>query len=86
MITKTILTIVTFFIIDMVWEDSTCCGATRPVQHNYWAHEPKLLKPKQPRTSALQQEKPPQWEACSPQLHKAQQSNKDQAQPKIKET
>ena len=21
----------------LVWEDPTCCGATRPVSHNYWA-------------------------------------------------
>ena len=21
----------------LVWEDPTCCGATRPVRHNYWA-------------------------------------------------
>ena len=41
----------------LVWEDPTCCGATRPVRHNYWAcplepashnywaHVPQLLKP-----------------------------------------
>ena len=40
-----------------VWEDPTCCGATKPVRpnywacalepvsHNYWAHVPQLLKP-----------------------------------------
>ena len=21
----------------LVWEDLTCCGATKPVRHNYWA-------------------------------------------------
>ena len=26
-------------------EDPTCCGATTPVRHNYWAHVPQLLKP-----------------------------------------
>ena len=29
----------------LVWEDPTCCGATKPVRHNYWAHVPELLKP-----------------------------------------
>ena len=40
----------------LVWEDPTCCGATKPVQHswaralaaadhNYWAHVPQLRKP-----------------------------------------
>ena len=26
-------------------EDPTCCGATKPVSHNYWAHVPQLLRP-----------------------------------------
>ena len=41
----------------LVQEDPTCCGAAKPVHysywacaleptsHNYWAHEPQLLKP-----------------------------------------
>ena len=41
----------------LVWEDPTCCGAAKPVRHNYWAcalepvshnywaHVPQLLKP-----------------------------------------
>ena len=29
----------------LVWEDPTCCGATKPVRHNYWAPVPQLLKP-----------------------------------------
>ena len=41
----------------LVWEDPTCCGATKPMRHNYWAcalepashnywaHVPQLLKP-----------------------------------------
>ena len=41
----------------LVWEDATYHGATKPVRHNYWAHVP--------RACALQQEKPPQWEACA---------------------
>ena len=24
----------------LVWEDPTCCGATKPVRHNYWACVP----------------------------------------------
>ena len=39
----------------LVWEHSTCCRATKPMGHNYWARAP-------------QQEKPPQWEAGTPQL------------------
>ena len=28
----------------LVWEDPTCCGAAKPVRHNYWdcALEPML--------------------------------------------
>ena len=58
-------------------EDPTCRRATKPERHNYWAHVPQLLKPTHPKARALQQEKPPQWEACtksspcSPQLEKA---------------
>ena len=29
----------------LVREDPTCCGATGPASHNYWAHVPQLLKP-----------------------------------------
>ena len=29
----------------LVWEDSTCCRAAKPVCHNYWACAPDLLKP-----------------------------------------
>ena len=56
----------------LVWEDSTCLGATKPVSHNYWAHEPQLLKPVHPRARAPQQEKSLQREAPMPQLHKAE--------------
>ena len=57
-------------------EDSTCCGATKPTchtfcspaleptTHNYWDHRLQLPKPLLPRGRALQQERPPQWEAC----------------------
>ena len=29
----------------LVREDPTCCGATKPVCHDYWARVPQLLKP-----------------------------------------
>ena len=55
----------------LVWEDSTCHGAAKPVHHSYWAH---TLLPVS-RTywtlhtlEALQQEKPLQWEAYTQQL------------------
>ena len=40
----------------LVLEDPTYRGATEPVRHSYWARVP--------RARALQQKKPPQWEAC----------------------
>ena len=67
-------------------------GAAKPLCRNYWAHVWQLLKPMNPRSHALQQEKPLQWEACtlqlessphSPQLEKSSCSNRDPAQPKI---
>ena len=61
----------------LVKEDSTCCGATKPVCHNYWAH---TLEPMNhnywacmphswahmPRACALPREQPPHWEAHAP--------------------
>ena len=41
----------------LVLEDSTCCGATKPVCYNYWS----------PCTCVQQQKKLLQWEACTPQ-------------------
>ena len=48
----------------LVWEDPTCCRATKPACHNYWAC---ALEPashsywtRVPRARAPQQEKPPQ--------------------------
>ena len=29
----------------LVWEDSTCQGATKPLHHKYWAHVQQPLKP-----------------------------------------
>ena len=61
----------------LVWEDPTCCGATKPVRHNYWAcalepashnywaHVPQLLKLTRLYIACapqVQKEKPPQWE------------------------
>ena len=55
---------------------------TKPMYHNYWgcaleprtknncARVPQLMKPFCPRACALQQEKPPQWEARAPKLEK----------------
>ena len=63
----------------LVREDPTGCGATKPLHHNYWAlcsraRKPQLLSPRAaiteacvPRARAPQQEKPPQWEAHTPQ-------------------
>ena len=41
----------------LVQEDLTCCGATKPVYHNYWslrskAREPQLLSPRATTTEA----------------------------------
>ena len=63
----------------LVQEDPTCCRATKPVHHNYWACalEPvshnywariaTSTEARVPRAHAPQQEKPPQWEARAPQ-------------------
>ena len=85
----------------LIWEDPTCLGATKPMCHNYWAcalepgspnYVPKLLKPFCLRAHEPQQEKPLQWEACTPQLEsslclpqleKNMCGNEDPAQPKI---
>ena len=34
----------------LVWEDPTCCGATRPVNRNYWACASGACAPQQERT------------------------------------
>ena len=52
----------------LVQEDSTSCRATKPISRNYWACMPELKKHTHPRDRALQQKKPPQWEAQIPQL------------------
>ena len=47
----------------LVQKDPICCGAAKPVCHNYWARKPRARAP--------QQEKPPQWEARAPQRRAA---------------
>ena len=32
-------------ILSLAQEDSTCCAATKPVSHNYWAHVPTACGP-----------------------------------------
>ena len=64
----------------------------KPGSRNYWALTLQLLKPARSRACALQQERPPRWEAhapqpesspCLPQLEKNPRSNEDPAEPKI---
>ena len=53
----------------LVQEDPTCGGAAKPGYHSFWvwALEPESHKnwAHVPRVGAPQQEKPPQWEACT---------------------
>ena len=81
----------------LIWEDPTCQGATKPMCHNYWAC---ALEPgsrnywahEATAEARAPQEKPPQWEACAPQLEsspcylqleKSPSTSEDPAQPKI---
>ena len=66
--------------------------STTTIEPVLWAGEPQLLKFTWPRFHRLQQEKPPQWEACtpqlesnprSPQLEKSLCSSKGPAEPEI---
>ena len=80
----------------LVQEDPVCHEAAEPVGHDFWAcavepascacwaRVPLLLKPAHPGACAPQQEKPPQWEACSLQLEKNLCNSEDPAQPEIK--
>ena len=45
------------WVLSLVWEDPTCCRATKPMHQNYWGLRPPT-------------EKPLQWEACAPHLEK----------------
>ena len=63
----------------LVQEDPTCCGATKPRRHNYWAcaleptshnygaRVPQVLKPTHVEPVLHNKEKPPQWEDRAPQ-------------------
>ena len=55
----------------LVWEDPTCCGATKSAHHHYWA-------------CALEPASQKYW-VHTPQLLKPTCSNKDPTQPKKKE-
>ena len=56
----------------LIWEDSTCLGATKSVLSLCSrARELQLLKPACPRTRAPQKEKPLQWEAHMLQLKRS---------------
>ena len=52
----------------LAWEDHTCCGATKPWRHKYWAHALQLLKPGA-LEPVLHNVKPLQGEARTPQLY-----------------
>ena len=88
----------------LVREDPTCRRAAKPVRHNYWACalEPTshnywspratTTEARAPRARALQQEKPPRWEARAPQQRAAPAhhnwrkpvwGNEDPTQPKL---
>ena len=55
------------WVLSLAQEDPTCCGATKPVCHNYWARLLQPLKPEFPRAHAVQGEKPLRGEACAPE-------------------
>ena len=59
----------------LVQEDPTCCGETKPVHHNYWAHTPQLLKSTCSRARMLQLLSlcAATTEACAPRAHAPQQ-------------
>ena len=50
----------------LVLEGSTCCRATKPVSHSYWAHVLQLLK-----TAHRGCDKPLLWEPCTGQQRAA---------------
>ena len=50
----------------LVCKDSTRCGWTKPLHHNYWARVP-ATEPTRP-TAWAPQDKHPQWEAHTPHL------------------
>ena len=85
----------------LVQEDPMCCGVAEPVHHHYWAcalapvchnYWACVVEARAPGACAPQQERPLQWEACTPwqrvsparrNWRKLARSNKDPMQPKI---
>ena len=77
----------------LIQKDPTCCGAAKPMYHNYWAcaleptnHNysspaPQPLEPMHPTSRAPQEEKPPQWEAWESQLESSPCSQQLQKSP-----
>ena len=68
----------------LVWEDPTCCGATKPVSYSYWACASGGCAPPQ--------ERPRHWQARAPRWRvapalrkwrKPSHRNEDPTQPKI---
>ena len=78
------------------WEDPTCWGTTKPVnhnhwahvleprRHNYWAHMPQVLRPVHPRALCSAATEARAWEIesipCSSKLEKSPSINKDPTQ------
>ena len=68
----------------LVWEDPTCCGATGPVSHNYWAYASGACAPQQerpptvrgPRTAIKSGPRSPQLEKSPRTETKTQHSQK----------
>ena len=61
----------------LVGVDSTCCRATKPMSHSYWAHVPRACAPQQENS---QQWKAGAWQlersSCSQQLEKRPECSK----------
>ena len=65
----------------LVWEDPTCCGATRPVSHNYWACASGACAPnKRGRDSERPAHRDEGW---PPLAATPSHRNEDPTQPKI---
>ena len=62
----------------LIWKDPTFYRTTKLMCLCSRAQELQWLKPTYPRAHTLQQEKPPQWEACAAQLA----SSPDSQQPR----
>ena len=68
----------------LVWEDPTCPGATRPMNHNYRnLHTYSLYAAIRKTTAVRSPHNTRRVTLVSPQLEKAHFSNEDPEQPKI---